>query len=67
VKVGDLVSWSQGDCNIPGLILDKRPAKSLRTSEAAFESSGFAILAMLPELGNEPEWFHELELEVLNG
>lgn len=66
MKVGDLVVWPLGHCDTPGLILDKRPAKGL--SKKGFEitfGAGFAVLAMLPELGNDPEWFHECELEIV--
>ena len=65
MKVGDLVIWPQGHCDTPGLILEKKPASKIRSTEAAYSSSGNAVLAMLPELGNELEWFHECELEVL--
>ncbi len=65
MKAGDLVKWSQGHCNTPGLILDTRPAKKLKHANLAFSPVGLAVLAMLPELGNDPEWFHECELEVL--
>ncbi len=65
MKVGDLVCWAQGHCDIPGIVIDTRPAKSLRSSNAAFSPKGLAVLAMLPELC-EPEWFHECELEVFS-
>mgnify|MGYP003322674897 FL=1 len=66
MNIGDLVKWPAGHCDTPGLILDKRPAKRLSAKgfEIAF-GAGFAVLAMLPELGNDPEWFHERELEVV--
>ncbi len=66
MKTGDLVIWAQGHCHMPGLVLDKRLSKKLRSSEAAFSPEGYAVLAMLPELGNNPEWFHECELEIFN-
>jgi hypothetical protein len=64
MKIGDLVTWPQGYCNTPGLILDRRTTKKMKDPVSAF-GSGYAVLAMLPELGNEPEWFHECELEVI--
>ena len=66
MKVGDLIMWSQGHCESPGLVLSVKKSSSLRLSEAAYSSHGNAVLAMLPELGNDPEWFHECELEVLD-
>ena len=66
MKVGDLVTWSQGFCDVPGIVLEKKPAKSLRFSDAAFSSQGHAVLVMMHELDNDPEWFHERELEVFN-
>ena len=65
MKVGDLVTWSQGYCDTPGLVLETRPAKKLKTLEASISPAGLAVLALLPEL-SEPEWFHERELEVVN-
>lgn len=65
MEIGDLVSWPQGHCDMPGLIIDKKPAKSSSGPESAF-GEGFAVLAMLPELGNDPEWFHECELVQLS-
>ena len=66
MKIGDLVNWPQGHCISPGLILDCRPAKKLKHAETAFSHAGLAVLAMMPELGNDPEWFHECELEVIS-
>ena len=66
MKVGDLVTWPQGHCDTPGLILETKPARDLRQAEAAYSSTGDAVLAMLPEFDNELEWFHEFELEVIN-
>ena len=66
IKVGDLVSWPQGYCDQPGLILDVRPAKGNNSHIASMNPTGMAVLAMLPELGGDPEWFHECELEVLS-
>jgi hypothetical protein len=64
VKPGDLVIWSQGECEIPGLVLEIKPTRTV--PEAAMISRyGLAVLAMLPAL-SEPEWFHERELEVIN-
>ena len=69
MKVGDLVTWPEGHCDIPGLILEARPAKGSRSRwspSVSINPHGLAVLAMLPELGNDPEWFHECELEVIN-
>jgi hypothetical protein len=63
LKVGDLVIWPQGYCDAPGLVLDMRPSKGNRT--VSMNPTGMAVLAMLPVLGNDPEWFHECELEVV--
>lgn len=68
MKVGDLVHWPQGYCDTPGLVLETRPAKGSSACDeqpwpAAINPHGLAVLAMLPELGNDPEWFHECELE----
>lgn len=65
MKVGDLVTWPQGHCNTPGLIIDRRPAKTAPDGVSTF-GEGFAVLAMLPELGNDLEWFHECELVTVN-
>ena len=65
MKVGDLVRWEQGYCEIPGLILETRPAKKLQTPHVSLSPAGLAVLAILPELP-EPEWFHECELEVIS-
>ena len=66
MKVGDLVNWPQGYCEVPGLILAVRPAKGSKTITASMNPTGMAVLAMMPELGNDPEWFHEYELEVIS-
>ena len=66
MKVGDLVSWPQGYCEAPGLVLDMRTSKGNKSAIASMNPSGMAVLAMLPELNNDPEWFHECELEVVN-
>lgn len=65
MKIGDLVSWPQGHCDTPGLVLDRRLAKDSRSSESSF-GEGYAVLAMFPELNNDPEWFHELELTLIS-
>ena len=62
---GDLVMWPQGYCEMPGIIIDRMPSKNASTSKSSF-GEGFAVLAMLPELNNIPEWFHECELEKIN-
>ena len=66
VNVGDLVTWPQGYCDTPGLVLDTRPAKSSKSATASMNPTGMAVLAILPELGNDPEWFHECELELIS-
>ena len=66
MKVGDLVNWVQGYCRMPGLVLEVKPAKGHKAVTLAMNPSGMAVLAMLPELENDPEWFHECELEVIN-
>jgi hypothetical protein len=65
MKVGDLVKWSQGFCDVPGLVLEVKLARGHKTITQVMNPTGMAILAMLPELGNDPEWFHECELEVI--
>ena len=65
MKVGDLVIWPQGHCEAPGLVIEVRPTKGAETITAAMNPTGMAVLAMLPELGNIPEWFHECELELM--
>tara|TARA_Y100001937_G_C6950730_1_gene254522 strand:- start:324 stop:530 length:207 start_codon:yes stop_codon:yes gene_type:complete len=67
MKIGDLVMWSQGHCDIPGLVLETKPSNRLRKNNCAYSSHGTAILAMFTELGNDPEWFHECELEIVGG
>lgn len=66
MKVGDLVRWELGYCDVPGLVLEIRPAKNCRSQHASISPTGLAVLAILPELGLEPEWFHERELETLS-
>mgnify|MGYP003389130637 CR=1 FL=1 len=66
MKPGDLVKWAQGYCDMPGLVLEVRPAKGNNTITASMNPTGMAVLAMLPELENDPEWFHECELELVN-
>lgn len=73
MNIGDLVIWPAGYCEEPGLVLDKMPSKAITrhdkepypTPSAISFGSGYAVLVMLPELNNEPEWFHERELEVV--
>jgi len=59
------VHWPQGYCSIPGLVLEVKPAKGSKTVTMAMNPTGMAVLAMMPELGNDPEWFHECELEIV--
>ena len=66
MKPGDLVRWPQGCCEAPGLVIEVRPTKGSKTITTAMNPSGMAALVMLPVLGNEPEWFHECELEAVN-
>ncbi len=64
MKAGDLVWWPQGDCDVPGLVLDVRPAKGNKSAVGSMNPTGMAVLAIMPELENNPEWFHECELEL---
>mgnify|MGYP003116243752 CR=1 FL=1 len=66
MKAGDLVKWPQGYCDIPGLVLEVRPTRGATTINLTMNPTGMAVLAMLPELENDPEWFHECELELFN-
>mgnify|MGYP003629435726 FL=1 len=72
MKAGDLVMWPQGYYNTPGLVIETRLSKgtSIVASHPEWPGSinphGLAVLAMLPELRNDPEWFHECELELVN-
>ena len=65
MKIGDLVIWNQGCYEIPGLVLETRPAKKLQIPEVSLSPVGLAALAIMPELSG-PEWFHECELEVIS-
>ena len=65
MKVGDLIIWSRGYCEVPGLVLETKAALKLQDPDTSLSPTGLAVLAMLPEL-SEPEWFHERELEVVN-
>ena len=47
-------------------VLNKK-INRLRKNNCAYSSHGTAILAMFTELGNDPEWFHECELEIVGG
>ena len=64
MQVGDLVNWAQGYCDIPGIVLE---TKLSRECNGDMNPYGLAVLAALPELNNDPEWFHECELEVISG
>ena len=66
MKAGDLVRWSEGHCDIPGIVIEIKPARGHNSDVSAMNPSGMAVLAMLPELNNDLEWFHECELEVVN-
>ena len=66
MKAGDLVKWSQGYCDAPGLVLEVKPARGHKSITLEMNPTGMAVLAMLPELQNDPEWFHECELETVN-
>ncbi len=66
MKAGDLVKWAQGYCDAPGLVLEVKPTKGSNTVTQSMNPSGMAVLAMLPELNNDPEWFHECELELIS-
>ncbi len=63
MKTGDLVWWCQGSCEIPGLVLDVKRSKEVLVSDATVSARGKVALVMLQELDNEPEWFHECELQ----
>ena len=65
---GDLVSWPQGACDIPGIVLETRASLGNCANgvpPSGINPYGSAVLVMLPELGNDPEWFHERELELV--
>jgi len=66
MKVGDLVNWPEGYCDIPGLVLEVKPTRGNKTITVSMNPTGMAVLAMMPELGNDPEWFHECELEIIS-
>ena len=65
MKPGDLVRWPQGGYDTPGIVLEVKPARGAKTITSAMNPTGMTVLAMLPSLGNEPEWFHECELELI--
>lgn len=65
MKIGDLVTWPQGYCDVPGLVLEVKPTKGHKSIIEKMNPTGMAVLAMMPELGNNPEWFHECELEMI--
>ena len=67
MQVGDLVKWSKGHCEAPGLVLEAKSALGTYTDRIFISGfgPGTAVLALLPEL-SEPEWFHEKELEVIS-
>ncbi len=66
VSVGDLVRWSQGYCFMPGIVLEVNPTRGNKSAMSLSNPTGMAVLAMLPELGSSPEWFHECELEKIS-
>lgn len=66
MRAGDLVSWPQGYCNMPGIVLEVKPTRGHKSITLGSNPTGMAILAMLPELENDPEWFHECELEKIS-
>jgi hypothetical protein len=66
MKAGDLVAWPQGYCDLPGLVLETKPARGHKTVTQSMNPTGMVVLAMLPELHNDPEWFHECELEIIH-
>lgn len=63
MKSGDLVWWVQGECEIPGLVLEVQPAGRVSTGDCEIAARGKAALVALPEFNNVPEWFHECELQ----
>lgn len=62
IKVGDLAWWLQSDCEVPGLVLDVKPAREVLVTDCAFTSYGNLALFMQSGL-DEPIWMHEVELE----
>ena len=62
IRVGDLAWWLQSDCEVPGLVLDVKPAREALVSDSAFTSYGNVVLFMQNDL-DEPIWMHEVELE----
>ena len=66
LHAGDLVWWVQGECEIPGLVLEVKPAGMVSTGDCEITARGKAALVALPELNNVPEWFHECELNLVH-
>ena len=62
INVGDLAWWLQSDCEVPGLVLDVKPAREVLVTDSAFTSYGNVVLFMQNAL-DEPIWMHEVELE----
>ena len=62
IKVGDLAWWLQSDCEVPGLVLDVKPAREVLVVDSTFTSYGNLALFMQSDL-DEPIWMHEVELE----
>ena len=57
MNVGDLVRWRMGEHVSPvGVVIEKKPFGW---------KPGYAILAWF-DLLYEPEWFHEIELEIVD-
>ena len=63
MKSGDLVWWCQGECEVPGLVIDVKPSMSVVVSDTSMSNYGKVALVVLQELNNKPEWFHECELQ----
>ena len=63
MKAGDLVWWLQGKLESPGIIVKMKPAREELIYDSSFNPSGMLALVMMPELENQPEWFHECELQ----
>ena len=62
INVGDLAWWLQSDCEVPGLVLDVKPAREVLVTDSAFTSYGNVVLFMQNAL-DEPIGMHEVELE----
>ena len=63
MKVGDLVRWKATEPpSAAGIVLETKPTKPPYGEEPKT-----AVFAYIPAWLAKPEWFHENELEVING